>query len=162
MASATSTSNLIPDPVARATELRALLKRNAAQAERDRRLPDESVDAIEAANLFKVMTPKRWGGYGAPLPLILETFAELAKGCGSSGWVTMILTGGTWWAGLLADQGQEEIFSERKGLRVCGSTPANTKGMQVRGGVRFSGKFPPFWVRMFACFVGGIGAPARG
>jgi 3-hydroxy-9,10-secoandrosta-1,3,5(10)-triene-9,17-dione monooxygenase len=140
MASAKSTANF--DPVARASELRGLLARNASQAERDRRLPDENVEAIESANLFKVMTPKRWGGYGAPLPEVVNTFAEVAKGCGSSGWVTMILAGCTWWASLLPDRGQEEIFGDGGKPKICGSLPPNEKGQQIQGGVRISGRFP--------------------
>ena len=49
-------------PVALAVELRPLLERNAVRVERDRRLPIENVEALLAANLFKVMTPRRWGG----------------------------------------------------------------------------------------------------
>ena len=107
------------DPVALAAELRPLLARNAAQVERDRRLCDENVNAIAAANLFKVMAPLRWDGYGAPLETVLETFAEIARGCGSSGWVTMIISGVNWWASLLPDAGQEEIFASRADVRVC-------------------------------------------
>ena len=50
------------DPVALAAAMRPLLARNAAQAERDRRLPQENIDALQAANLFKLMTPRRWNG----------------------------------------------------------------------------------------------------
>jgi 3-hydroxy-9,10-secoandrosta-1,3,5(10)-triene-9,17-dione monooxygenase len=79
------------DPVALAAELRPLLARNAGQAERDRRLPQENIDALEAANLFKLMTPRRWNGYGIPLATALSAHAELAKGCASTAWVTMII-----------------------------------------------------------------------
>jgi alkylation response protein AidB-like acyl-CoA dehydrogenase len=72
------------DPVALAAELRPLLAENAVQTERDRRLPEKNVKALEASNLFNVMTPKRWGGYGAPLTTSIKTFAELGKGCGST------------------------------------------------------------------------------
>jgi len=130
------------DPVALAAELRPLLARNAAQVEHDRRLCDENVNAIAAANLFKVMTPKRWGGYGAPLKTVLETFAELARGCGSSGWVTMIISGVNWWASLLPDAGQEEIFASRADVRVCAAGSPGLRGQRVKGGVRVSGKFP--------------------
>jgi hypothetical protein len=41
------------DPVALAAELRPLLGRNAGQAESDRRLPQENIEALEAANLFR-------------------------------------------------------------------------------------------------------------
>jgi alkylation response protein AidB-like acyl-CoA dehydrogenase len=48
-------------PVALAGEFRPFLARNAAQAERERRLPEENIEALEAANLFKLMTPQRLG-----------------------------------------------------------------------------------------------------
>ena len=98
-------------PVARAAELRPLLARNVAQAEKDRRLPSENVEALQSANLFKVMVPRRWGGYGATLPEAMSTFAELAKDCPSTGWVAMIINGVSWWASRLPDRGQEEIFA---------------------------------------------------
>lgn len=130
------------DAVALAAELRPLLARNAAQVERDRRLCDENVNAIAEANLFKVMVPLRWGGYGAPLRKVLETFTEIARGCGSSGWVTMIIAGVNWWASLLPDAGQEEIFASRADVRVCAAGSPGLRGQRVKGGVRVSGKFP--------------------
>ncbi len=114
------------DPVALAATLRPLLARNATQVERDRRLCAENVEALEAANLFKVMVPRRWGGYGAPLSTTLRTFAELAKGCSSSGWVTMIIGGVTYYASLLPDRGQEEIFADPANSRVCGAGSATS------------------------------------
>jgi hypothetical protein len=48
------------NPVVLAAELRPLLTGNAALAERERRLPTENVEEMQAANLFNVMTPKRW------------------------------------------------------------------------------------------------------
>jgi 3-hydroxy-9,10-secoandrosta-1,3,5(10)-triene-9,17-dione monooxygenase len=131
-----------PDPVVQAGELRPLLARNAARAERERRLPAENIEALQAANLFNVMLPRRWGGYAAPLPKTLSTFAELAKGCSSSGWVTMILGGVNWWASLLPDRGQEEIFANHADARVCAAGTPVFKGQIVDGGVRISGKFP--------------------
>ena len=53
------TQTVSPDPVALAAELRFLFARNAGQAERDRRLPTENVDALQAANLFKVIISRR-------------------------------------------------------------------------------------------------------
>jgi 3-hydroxy-9,10-secoandrosta-1,3,5(10)-triene-9,17-dione monooxygenase len=128
-------------PAALAAELRAQLVRNAAQTERDRRLQEENVQALEASNLFSVMTPRRWSGYGAPLPSAIRTFIELGKGCGSTGWVAMILNGGSWWASRLPDAGQEEIFSNSH-PRVCGTGTQESRAKRVKSGVRVSGKFP--------------------
>src|SRR5262249_46115238 len=104
------------DPVALAAELRPLLARNAAQTERDRRLPQENIDALEAANLFKLMTPRRRGGYGVPLAAALSAHAELAKGCASTAWVTMIVGTCLWLASLLPDRGPGRSFGRPAGL----------------------------------------------
>ncbi len=136
------TQAVSPDPAALAAELRPLLARNAAQAERERRLPQENVEALEGANLFKLMTPQRWRGYGVPLATALSTFAELAKGCASSSWVAMIISTSMWFASLLPDRGQEEIFANPAGLRVCSPFSPTAMGQRVEGGMRISGKFP--------------------
>jgi 3-hydroxy-9,10-secoandrosta-1,3,5(10)-triene-9,17-dione monooxygenase len=130
------------DPVEAATALRPLLARNAVQTEHDRRLPIENVEALQSANLFRVMMPRRWNGYGAPLPAVLRTFAVVAKGCSSSGWVTMILSGVNWWASLLPDRGQEEIFANSIDTKVCAASSQAPTVRQVDGGLRISGKFP--------------------
>jgi 3-hydroxy-9,10-secoandrosta-1,3,5(10)-triene-9,17-dione monooxygenase len=128
------------DPVVRAAELRPLLARNAARTEHDRRLPEENIEALEAANLFKLQTPQRWDGYGVPLATSLEAYAEIAKGCPSSSWVAMIVGGCTWVASLLPDRGQEEIFSHPGGSRACGIISPTLKARRVEGGLRVSGK----------------------
>src|SRR5260370_27388716 len=40
------------------------IRRRALKMERSRRLDDELIDAMEAAGLFSVIVPKRWGGAG--------------------------------------------------------------------------------------------------
>src|SRR5215469_9302774 len=135
-------TQLQADPVALAVELRPLLERNSVRVERDRRLPTENVEALRAANLFKVMTPSRWGGYGTTLSTILKTFAEVAKGCPSTGWVTMIIAGVNWWASLLPDRGQQEIFANSPDSRVCAAGSPTVVARRTDGGLRISGKFP--------------------
>jgi 3-hydroxy-9,10-secoandrosta-1,3,5(10)-triene-9,17-dione monooxygenase len=128
------------DPVAIAAELRALLARNAGRTEHDRRLPQENIDALEAADLFKLMTPRRWDGYGASFGTSMSAHAELAKGCASTAWVAMIVGGGMWVASLLPDRGQEEIFGSHAGSRVAGVLSQTMKAHRVDGGVRVTGK----------------------
>jgi 3-hydroxy-9,10-secoandrosta-1,3,5(10)-triene-9,17-dione monooxygenase len=112
--------------------------------------------ALEASNLFNVMRPKRWGGYGVPLTTSIKTLAELAKGCGSTGWVAMIVNGINWWASRLPDAGQEEIFA-KPGTRLCAAGGPTSKGRRVEGGVRISGRFP-FASRCWHASWGGLSA----
>ena len=97
------------DPVTMAVELRPLLARNAEQTEHERRLPRENIDALEEANLFKLMTPQRWGGYGASFATSMSVHAELAKGCASTAWVAMIVGGGMWVASLLPTKARKRF-----------------------------------------------------
>ena len=52
------TQTVGPDPVALAAELRPLLARNAAQAERDRRLPMGLTDQVDMNALQKAVVDK--------------------------------------------------------------------------------------------------------
>jgi alkylation response protein AidB-like acyl-CoA dehydrogenase len=49
--------------VARAKELHPLLVKNAPIGEKDRRVADDSIQALTDAGLFRLTVPKRYGGY---------------------------------------------------------------------------------------------------
>ena len=65
--------------IRRATELQPLLARNAAQAEADRRIPEENIEAIRDAGLFKLMIPKRLGGHETTIKTQLEVTPRWAR-----------------------------------------------------------------------------------
>jgi 3-hydroxy-9,10-secoandrosta-1,3,5(10)-triene-9,17-dione monooxygenase len=48
--------------VRRARALVPVLAERATRCERDGRVPRETIDDMQAAGLFRVMQPKRWGG----------------------------------------------------------------------------------------------------
>jgi alkylation response protein AidB-like acyl-CoA dehydrogenase len=50
------------DLLSRAAELRPLLQANAARGEEDRRIAEESIQALTDAGLFRITIPKRFGG----------------------------------------------------------------------------------------------------
>ncbi|MGH7905903.1 MAG: acyl-CoA dehydrogenase family protein [Candidatus Binataceae bacterium] len=129
------------DLIAMAAELRPLLARNAERCERERKIVEENISALDDRNLFKVFTPRRWGGHGAPLKTALAVYAELAKGCGSTAWVEMILSITTWSASLLPDRGQEEIFTSSPHVRVGGVFTPSSTGRRVDGGYVMSGRW---------------------
>ena len=63
------------------------LRTRAAEAETLRRLPDESIQDMRDAGLFRLMLPLRVGGYQASLHQFIDVVAEVARGCGSTGWL---------------------------------------------------------------------------
>jgi 3-hydroxy-9,10-secoandrosta-1,3,5(10)-triene-9,17-dione monooxygenase len=72
-----------------------VLRQRAEQTDRERRVPDASLAAMQSAGLFRSLKPAAYGGYECGLFEHASIAMELARGCGSSGWVfSMIDTAG--------------------------------------------------------------------
>jgi alkylation response protein AidB-like acyl-CoA dehydrogenase len=124
-----------------AEELLPLLRENAVEAERLRRLPRSTVTALAERGLTRLTTPKRLGGLQANLPTEFEVVRTLATACGSTSWVVALYALCGYWASLFPDSVQEQVFS---GLdsRVAGiSTPAGSL-TPTDGGYVLNGQWP--------------------
>lgn len=132
------------DVIERARELRPTLERNAVEAERLRRLPDENIDAVRSAGLFRLCVPRRFGGYELPLHVRSAVYQELGRGCGSTGWVVSINNELSWLASLFNEEAQTEFFADGPDAIMAGSFNPNAKmrARRVRGGLMVSGKAP--------------------
>ncbi|WP_340265746.1 acyl-CoA dehydrogenase family protein [Sphingobium mellinum] len=70
--------------------LHPLLKRSASEHERIGKLTDEVVGALNSIGVFRMSTPRRWGGMRLPLRGRVDVVSEIARGCPSTGWVTVV------------------------------------------------------------------------
>ncbi|WP_426454538.1 acyl-CoA dehydrogenase family protein [Paenibacillus sp. S-38] len=66
----------------------------------ERRIPDEVIHNISDAGLFKLGTPKEYGGHDVSIRAMVEIISEVAKGNGSVGWVIQIINGNNFNASL--------------------------------------------------------------
>jgi alkylation response protein AidB-like acyl-CoA dehydrogenase len=128
--------------IQRAIDLQPLLAKNAAQTEADRRVVEENIEAIREAGLFRIMVPKRLGGYEVPIKTKLEVSAALAEGCGSTAWVTALTNVCAFFTSLMSDQAQEDVFGADPDARVAGVFAPSTDIEKVDGGYIVSGKWP--------------------
>jgi alkylation response protein AidB-like acyl-CoA dehydrogenase len=152
------------EALARVRALVPEISRRAATAESLRRLPDETLADLHTSGLFGLATPRRWGGSELGPETWVEVIAELAAGCGSTGWVYGVLLGHTWLVSLFAERAQTEVFGQPDALvaslvRLGGSDPERVAGgFRWRDGVgRFcSGVDFAQWV-----LVGGTVPPAQ-
>ncbi len=124
-----------------ALALRPLLEKNAPEADRIRRLPEENVRALHEAGLWKVQTPRRFGGLEVPLATKIELSAALAEGCASTSWVFFIINICHWAASLYPDKAQREVWGEKPDARVCGVLPPWSKTKAVPGGLEVTGEW---------------------
>ncbi|VXB43228.1 Acyl-CoA dehydrogenase [Arthrobacter sp. 9V] len=134
----------VPDSelVARATSLVPLVREFAAQGSEARRVAPEVVAALEEAGLFRMLVPKRHGGMGASLRTAVEVTQEIARGDGSTGWVTTLMMVGTGFASTFSEQAQEEVFGSNPLAKVAGTFSPGSKSERVDGGYLVSGRWP--------------------
>jgi alkylation response protein AidB-like acyl-CoA dehydrogenase len=126
--------------VQRASELAPLIKQHAAWAEENRRIHDDVIDAIAAAGLFRLRSPKRYGGYEADTRTLVEVGAELARADGSTAWAASVYWIPGWMACQFPDEVQDEVFSTPD-VRVCGTLSPSAMATPVEGGVVVNGKW---------------------
>lgn len=128
--------------VARAEAMLPALRERAADAEKNRRLSDETVKELRAAGFHKIMQPTRFGGYGLGIDTAAECIRTLAKGCGSTGWVANLFMLHNWQFSLLPLKAQEEYWANSED-EVCSTASfAPYSEMEtVEGGYRLSGRW---------------------
>jgi alkylation response protein AidB-like acyl-CoA dehydrogenase len=127
--------------VARVRELHPLLKKNAAQGEQDRRVVEESIQALTDAGVFKIAIPKRYGGYETSMRTMLDVSAAVAEADGGTAWVVTLINVCNWLVGLYPEQVQDEVFGADPDAKVSGVLAPTATTRKVDGGWRVTGKW---------------------
>jgi len=79
--------------IAAAYDLVPYLREQAAQCEAERRVSDATIAKLHRAGLFKLVQPRRYGGYELGWDVFSEAVIAIASGCGSTGWVYSVVGG---------------------------------------------------------------------
>ncbi|MET9370699.1 acyl-CoA dehydrogenase family protein [Streptomyces griseoflavus] len=126
--------------VQRAAEVAPLLRANASKAEDAGRLQDETIEALAGAGVFRLRTPKRYGGYEADTRTLVDVAAELARGDGAAAWTASVYWIPTFMACLFPDSVQDEVFATPD-VRICGTLSPSAQATPVEGGIVVNGKW---------------------
>lgn len=140
----TPTSNDTPDStelIRRVEELTPLIKKNSAQGEADRRVVEESIQALTDAGLFKVAVPKRYGGYETSMRTMLDVSAAVGAADGGTAWVVTLANVMSWVVGLFPEQAQNDVFGADPDAKVSGVLAPTAETTRVEGGWRVTGKW---------------------
>jgi 3-hydroxy-9,10-secoandrosta-1,3,5(10)-triene-9,17-dione monooxygenase len=128
--------------LAKAHELTPVLRERAAQAERLRRLPDETQAAFREAGFYRIHQPARYGGLEARYGLHTMLAAEVARGCASSGWALSITAAHSWIFGMFPRRAQDEFWSRDPQCTLASSFLAVEPRLTPQaGGIRLSGRW---------------------
>jgi 3-hydroxy-9,10-secoandrosta-1,3,5(10)-triene-9,17-dione monooxygenase len=99
----------------------------------------ETIAEMQAAGFFRVLQPRRWGGYEMDLGTFYDIEIALGEGDMSSGWTYAVLGVVSWLLGLIDDRAAQEVWGRDPCALICSSTmPAGTAS-PADGGFRISG-----------------------
>jgi 3-hydroxy-9,10-secoandrosta-1,3,5(10)-triene-9,17-dione monooxygenase len=118
------------------------LEAHAQAAETLGRTPSDVLDALKNSGLFKILRPRRYGGYGLAPSAMFEVGATLARGCMSTAWVYVNLAIHEIYVAAWPAAIQREVWSDTETL--VGSTfvfPAG-RAKRVEGGYLLNGRWP--------------------
>ncbi len=115
------------------------LRARAADAERARRLPDETARALRAAGLFRMVQPRRFGGWELDYDLLIETIMALAEACASTAWVYAIAAGQHMMVANFPLAAQEEVWGRTPDAITCGAYAPQGRAEAAPGGFRLDG-----------------------
>lgn len=127
--------------IARARELVPLLAQRAAQADQAQKVPDETIADFQRADFFRVLQPKRFGGYEMDPEVFYQIQMTIAEGCMSSAWVYGVVAVHNWQLALFDDRVQQEVWGEDNSTLTSSTYMPVGKVVPVEGGFRFSGRW---------------------
>ena len=103
----------------------------APETERNRKLPEETIDELYDAGLLQLLAPARYGGLELDWPAIVHASRIAARVCASTGWMISVVGGHIAIAGRFSQACQDEIF--KHGVRqVIATASAQTTGTIVK------------------------------
>jgi 3-hydroxy-9,10-secoandrosta-1,3,5(10)-triene-9,17-dione monooxygenase len=129
------------DLVAQARAMVPALKERAGQAERDCKVPDQTVREFQEAGFFKVLQPRRYGGYELDPEVFYEIQMTLAEGCMSSAWIYGVIAVHNWQLGLFDPRAQDDVWKDDGSVLISSSYQPKAMVTRVDGGFRISGRW---------------------
>lgn len=129
--------------VKRAAALAPKLKERIARGAEARRVPSETIADLVASGVLKACMPARWGGYELPFGAHTDVAMELARHCGSTGWVAGIIGSHNWWLGKYHPDAQGEVWEGAPDALVAAAfaSKPGSKAVQEKGGFVVSGEW---------------------
>jgi 3-hydroxy-9,10-secoandrosta-1,3,5(10)-triene-9,17-dione monooxygenase len=117
------------------------LAAQAPDAERARQLPSTSVKVMADAGMWRILTPRTYGGSEAGLRAQVETLLVIAAADPAAGWVQMVSNAHCWMVGNFPVACQDEVFAAGPDVRVPGTLAAQGKAVRLDDGWRLNGRW---------------------
>ena len=147
MATLASATPLVPDAptaedlLARARAMIPALKARAKQCIADRNIPAETMAEMRAAGFFRILQPKRWGGFEMHPNVFFAVQKALAEGCMSTGWMYGVVGCHPYELALFDEKAQTEVWGDDPEMLVSSTYQPVGKVEHCEGGFYLSGRW---------------------
>ncbi len=132
---------LAADLLQRAADMVPILREREAAARQAGQVSDETIQAFTDAGFFRVLQPRRYGGYELPPSVYAGITRTLAQGCMASAWVYGVVAVHNWQLALFDDRAAQDVWGEDDSVRISSSYMPVGKVERVDGGYRLSGRW---------------------
>ena len=127
--------------------LRPWLRSMQGEAERQRRVPQETVERLDALGLYRLATPARFGGADLSARALFQIYESLGRGCGATTWTLWASAGGNMWSAAFPDEVIKPVYEAHwvgnRTFAVGGSTRRMSgTARRVDGGWMVKGVWP--------------------
>ncbi len=127
--------------IARARRLVPALRERAERADREGKVPDETVREMQEAGLFRALQPKQWDGYEVDPRTFFEIQMTLAEGCMSTAWIYGVMGVHPWQLARYPIEAQQDVWGEDTSTLISSTYMPVAKVTPVEGGYRISGRW---------------------
>ena len=127
--------------VSRARAMIPTLKARARKCVADRNVPAETIAEMQEAGFFRILQPRRYGGFEMHPNVFFDVQKALAEGCMSTGWMYGVVGCHPYELALFHDRAQQEVWGEDPAMLVSSTYQPVGKVTHVEGGFRLSGRW---------------------
>jgi alkylation response protein AidB-like acyl-CoA dehydrogenase len=127
--------------IGRARELVSLLDRAGDRIERERCIPDDVLDALHEARLFRLLLPRSCDGEEVEPATLFQVVEAIAQGDASVAWCMGQGSGVSMTAAYVKPEVARTVFGDRRAVAACGPNNPKARAVVCDGGYRVTGEW---------------------
>jgi indole-3-acetate monooxygenase len=128
--------------IAAARSVGSIISEHTAATERDRRLARPVLEALRAAGLFRLFTPRALGGLEVDPVTFARVVEEVSTFDSAAGWAFQAGNTGAWWTSRMAPAGVAELYADGPDVMMAASFSPPHRAEEAPDGYRLTGRGP--------------------
>lgn len=125
----------------RAEAIGAIARERAVETEKARQVSADLVDMMRKQHLFRIMQPRRFGGFEYGYDVFIDAVSAVASGDGSTGWVYSLGAVHPWMVACYPEEAQQDFWGDGLDTIAAVSYAPTGKATPDGDGYRLTGRW---------------------